>query len=152
AGITVIDTAKSLVPSVTCRSRHLGFLRAHLGGFVCDYVLAALERTLVEFGVPPTDNHRFGVTETLGKVLMKLGLIRNFRYSRRKAFLVCMLDMCEFRFLPHGYVHECMVFCFDCWERKWPEWEKFFRRNRIRLTFFTARTSAEHFRNIIPEM
>jgi hypothetical protein len=132
------------------RSLHLRFLRANLRGLVCDYALAALERTLTEFGVPPTDNQNFRFVETAGKVLMKSNLIRNFRRSQKKAFVVCMLDMGEFRMFPQGYFYESVLFCFDCWEWKWPKWEAFLRRNRIRLAFFTARTSALHFAEVIP--
>jgi hypothetical protein len=58
----------------------------------------------------------------------------------------------EANLFPSAYFFESIVYAYDCWPCRYPEWEAFFRRHRIRVAFLSARQSVEAFRQRIPEM
>jgi hypothetical protein len=68
------------------------------------------------------------------------------------AYLVPIMLLSEWKLFPYCYFVETVVHVFDCWPALYPRWEKFFRRHRMRLAFFTARQSAEHFGKQVPRM
>lgn len=58
----------------------------------------------------------------------------------------------ESRTLPFSLWTEIIPYCFDCWPANYDRWSSFFRRHRIRLSFFSARQSAEYFAQGMEEM
>ena len=84
--------------------------------------------------------------------MAQAGLVRNFWKAGKAIYLAVLMGPAEYRLFPYCYGREMVVYCFDCWPAKYARWEAFFRRNRIRVAFFSARRSAEHFLKRIPEM
>jgi hypothetical protein len=79
-------------------------------------------------------------------------MIRNFWKSGKGIYLAILMGPAEYRLFPFSYSKEVVVYGFDCWPAKYARWEAFFRRNRLKLAFFSARRSAEYFENRIPAM
>ena len=79
-------------------------------------------------------------------------MVRNFWKAGRDIYLAVLMGPAEYRLFPFSYGREMVVYCFDCWQAKYARWEALFRRNRLRLAFFSARRSAEYFSQRIPAM
>jgi len=131
--------------------KQLGYLKVSPMGIICDYPILAMERAMDAQGVRPLRSQGpAGVA--VSRALAKAGAIRNLWHSGRRAFVVPMLHLSEYRLFPVGYFFECVPYAMDCWPPAYSRWEKFFRRNRIHTVFLTARQSAEHFQRLFPQM
>jgi hypothetical protein len=119
---------------------------------VWTYPVRGLEHALAEAGVRAVSHQRFEFLRLFSRVLAQAGMVRNFWKASRDIYLAILMGPAEYRLLPFSYGREVVVYCFDCWPAKYARWEAFFRRNRIRLAFFSARRSAEHFSQTIPGM
>jgi hypothetical protein len=113
--------------------------------------LRDLERALERAGLSRFCNQPFGAFVFAAKVLARLGLVRNFA-RRGPKYIVPVMDVHEQRYFPISYLHEVIPYCFDCWERRYPLWQKSFQRQRVRVAFFSARQSAEYFQRVMPNM
>ena len=113
--------------------------------------LRDVERALERAGLSRFCNQPNGTFVFIAKVLAKAGLVRNVAKSGRK-YIVPVMDVHEQRYFPISYLHEVIPYCFDCWERRYPLWLKSFRRQRVRIAFFSARQSAEYFQRVMPDM
>jgi hypothetical protein len=83
---------------------------------------------------------------------MRLQLTGNIkRASEGPVFVTCM-SASNSQLLPFSYWTEIIPYCFDCWEPDYDLWKIFFLRHRVRLAFFSARQSAQHFASVLPEM
>jgi hypothetical protein len=119
---------------------------------VWTYPVLGLEQALAAAGVRPLSHQASEFYRFLARVMAKAGMVRNFWKAGKDIYLAILMGAAEYRLLPFSYGREVVVYCFDCWPAKYPRWEAFFRRNRIRLAFFSARRSAEHFSQTIPGM
>jgi hypothetical protein len=79
-------------------------------------------------------------------------MVRNFWKAGTAIYLVICMGVAEYRLFPFSCCREVVVYCFDCWPATYEGWETFFRRNRIRLAFFSASRAAEYFSARIPSM
>jgi hypothetical protein len=100
-------------------------------------------------GVPDIRRQTSGLGTKLAKFCGKYRLIRRLAPlgKRRLVTLSWARDSTAF---PDAYYSEMVPWIFDCWGPEWPEWEKLLRRHKVRLAFFTARTSLEHFTKVVP--
>lgn len=80
------------------------------------------------------------------RVLAKLRLVHPLLRVGRIAYLVPVGQLGEARYFPATCFHEIIPFCFDAWPNLWERFEALFRRHRVRIALFTARQSADHFR------
>jgi hypothetical protein len=113
---------------------------------VWDYAVHGLEASLDRAGMARTGTVSSHLPVVLAKSLAKMRLVRNVRQRSGRAYFAPMMGLSEFRLVPVGYVHETIVYAFDCWPPDYDRWESFFRRHRVRLAFFSARASAVFFR------
>jgi len=88
----------------------------------------------------------------VARVISRLGLMRNLRRSDEGPVFVAMMGYAEGRTLPFSYWNELVPYAFDCWPSTYARWASFFKRQRVRLAFFSARQSAGYFRDSIPTM
>jgi hypothetical protein len=130
---------------------HLFLLRTGESG-VWTYPVLGLEQALAESGVNPVMHQSSGYLRFLTKAMARAGMVRNFWKRGASIYLAVLMGPAEYRLFPVSYAREVVVYCFDCWPAMYPRWEAFFRRQRLRLAFFTAHSSAEHFQRRIPEM
>jgi hypothetical protein len=85
-----------------------------------------------------------------GQLLRRAGLVRAGRRSSGDAYLTLQGHVSEYRLFPVTYLHEVIPYCYDCWPNRYPAWEAFLRRHRVRVAFFAARQNAERFAAALP--
>jgi hypothetical protein len=135
--------------SRTSRPKRVKYLAADDHGQTFDYPVQALQRALTAQGMEHVHNDT-AINRFLGRGLSKLGLMRQVKDLSDTAYLVPIMQITEMRLFPQCYFAEVIPYCFDCWPRKYDQWEAFFRRHRIKVAFITARQSAERMRQRIP--
>jgi hypothetical protein len=129
----------------------LRFLASHDTSQVSSYALLALNDALAAASIPQV-RHSHGRTGVfLRKAFSKLRVPRNLARRGTPVF-VAFMGFSESKVLPFSLWTEIIPYCFDCWPRDYQRWSSFFRRHRVRLAFFSARQSAEHFRREMPDM
>lgn len=116
------------------------------------YSMYALERAWERRGLRPVVNRQSRSEVVAAKLASKLRLMRNFYRSKQGPVLVAFMGYSESRLMPNCFGNEFIPYCFDCWSPMYARWEAFFRRHRVRVSMFSARQSAEYFRERIPEM
>jgi hypothetical protein len=112
----------------------------------------AMERAFKEIGLDAELQPRNRFSMTLAKVAAKLGLVRSLLRRTKYSYLVPVMHVEEYRYFPRSYWSEIIPFCFDCWPKRWDDWEATFRRNRVRIAFFTAKEACREFSTRLPEM
>lgn len=113
---------------------------------------SGLRRQLIRAGFGSVRLHKFRWIVGAGYMLSKAGLIGNLAQHPRYAMFALVHRLSEANLFPSAYLFESIVYAYDCWPCRYPEWEAFFRRHRIRVAFLSAQQSAEEFRRRIPEM
>jgi hypothetical protein len=135
------------------RSRiKLRFLKSTSCPTVACHPLLALDRALEEAGVPFIVNAQAREKAFLAKIGSKFRIIRNLRRSQEGPVFVSFMGFSESKTVPFSSWNEILPYCFDCWPNQYERWLSFFKRHRIRLAFFSARMSAQHFASAIPGM
>ena len=132
-------------------NKNLYLLRTSESG-VWTYPVLGLEQALAAAGVRTIINQSSNSLRLLTRAMAQAGMVRNFWKSGKNIYLAILMGPAEYRLFPICYAKEAVVYCFDCWPAKYARWEAFFRRNRIKVSFFSACRSAEYFSNSIPEM
>jgi hypothetical protein len=122
------------------------------GGSVGDYPIFSMQRALARAGMEAVCNARSRPVQLAARVLARAALMRRVAELPSTAYFCPIMLLSEARLFPQCYFAETIVYCFDCWPALWDRWERFFRRHRMRLAFFSARQSAEQFRRRVPEM
>lgn len=131
--------------------KKLCYLRTNEVG-VWTYSVLALERQLSELGIEGVIGQPSHLGRLLARGLAKAGLVRNWRKATETAYLAALMGPAEYRLFPVSYCAEVILYCYDCWPSNYARWEALFKRNKIKLAFFSARQSAERFAQRLPEM
>jgi hypothetical protein len=119
---------------------------------VWTYSLLNIDRAMEEAGILSLSNRQSKEMILIAKAMSRLRLVRNvFRSSRGPVFVSCM-GFSESRIIPISFYNEIIPYCFDCWPNLYERWMSFFKRQRVRLAFFSARQSALHFAKALPNM
>ena len=58
----------------------------------------------------------------------------------------------EIKTFPFSYWTEIVPYTFDCWPNVYDWWASFYKRERIRIAFISARQSAQYFAGAFPRM
>ncbi len=119
---------------------------------VWTYPVLSFEQSLAESGVRLVIHQSSPFFRLWPKAMARARMVRNFWKAGKAIYLVIFMGLAEYRLFPFSCCREVVVYCFDCWPVTYKGWETFFRRNRIRLAFFSARRSAEYFSERIPSM
>jgi hypothetical protein len=109
-------------------------------------VIYALEAALARLDIGYTLAPRNAPLDFVGRALARLKLLRPLARVSRTAYLVPAGQASEARFFPVTYFHPVIPWVFDAWPNVWDRIEAILRRHRVRLAFFSARQSADHFR------
>jgi hypothetical protein len=113
-----------------------------------DSAIAGLERALLRAGMGTLTNEPNTLVIYAAKVFGRSRLIRRVANLSHTAYFTPLMGLTERRLFPTGFFSESIVLCFDCWPGDYHRWLSFFSRCRVRLAFFTASRSAEHFEEI----
>jgi hypothetical protein len=114
--------------------------------------MLALNRALIETGLPVRRLQRFAAVRLLGRALGKLGISRSIV---RIPDCACLVDLAwpnDGRAFPYALAYEIIPWICDCWPHDYSRWERLFRRNRIRLAFISSQGSTRYFAQRIAEM
>ncbi len=133
-------------------TKRLKFLARHSRGSVSEYPILSMQRALESAGVQPVYNATSCPIKLFSRALARAGMMRRIADLSDTAYFVPIMLLSEARLFPKCYFAETIVYAFDCWPALYGRWEKFFRRHRMRVAFFSARQSAEHFQKVLPEM
>jgi hypothetical protein len=118
-------------------------------GSTTDYPIQAIQRAMAARGVTGVFNDG-ELTNFTARVLRRLHLIRNVARLSRHAYFAPIMQVSEQRLVPQCYWAETIVYCFDCWPAAYDRWETFFRRQKMKVAFISARQSAERMRQRVP--
>ncbi|MEA2707753.1 MAG: hypothetical protein QOF78_354 [Phycisphaerales bacterium] len=133
-------------------TKRLKYLARHERGSPGEYPILSMQRSLDAAGVPAVFNATSRPVRLFARALARSGMMRQIIDLSQNAYFVPIMLLSEARLFPKCYFAETVVYIFDCWPALYGRWEKFFRRHRMRVAFFSARDSAEHFKKRIPEM
>lgn len=103
-------------------------------------------------GVPGLADATSGARRQVGRVLARLGLLRDLGLPKSRAVLALIGQISEFRFFPSAWTHEVVPYCFDTWPGRFDQWVAFFRRHRVRTAFFTASVAMRQFQRVLPDV
>jgi len=134
------------------RTAQLRFLKTTSCPQVGYYPLLSIDRAMEQAGVRSFSNNQSKAEVFVAKVASKLRFIRNARRSSAGPMFVSFMDFSESKTFPFSYWNEMIPYCFDCWPSLYERWTSFFKRHRVRIAFFSARQSAQHFTRVLPEM
>lgn len=134
---------------MTPTRKSLRLLSAKYRGFASVSPIQSMQKALLARGVHEVYNDSDIVNFT-GRAFRKLHLLRNVASISPHAYFVPIMGLSEGRLFPMCYWAEMIVYCFDCWTPQYDQWEAFFRRQRIRVAFISARQSAERMRERVP--
>lgn len=84
------------------------------------------------------------------RAVIRFDLTRFFMRLTLRTYFVVVMNLPARRYYPQGWWAPTIVYCFDCWEPRWDEWERFLRRNLVEVAFFTSRQSAEEMARRLP--
>ena len=132
--------------------KRLKFLARSARGIPGEYPILSMQRALEAAGVPAVYNARSRPVKLFARALARAGLMRRIADLSATAYFVPIMLLSEARLFPKCYFAETIVYAFDCWPALYGRWERFFRRHRMRIAFFSARQSAEYFQKALPEM
>jgi hypothetical protein len=144
--------AKSLAKITPGKRSKLRFLSTEDVGHVAFYPILYLDRAMEEAGIPPVINQQSKATALVAKIASRIGLIRNVSRSLAGPMFIGFMGFFESRTFPISCWTETIPYCFDCWPDRYDRWTSFFKRHRVRIAFFSARQSAQHFAQLLPKM
>lgn len=130
----------------------LRYLRSKEAPRPSTYPVYSFERALAESGVPAVPQWMTAPNNLAANVIYKFRWMWNFRRSSAGPVFVSYMSYLEKKTFPFSYWTEIVPHIFDCWPMFYEWWSDFFRRERVRIAFITARQSAEHFASEFPAM
>lgn len=95
---------------------------------------------------------KFHMTLQVGRLLRRLGLVRNVRSLSHFAEFVTLPYLSEYKLFPATYYSEVIPFIYDCWPPRYREWIGLCRRHDIQIAFVTARQSRDYLAARLPHI
>lgn len=114
------------------------------------YPILGIQKELERRGLQAFDQFslplRYPIARVVGRLHLNI-LLNPFPGSPMLAYGGSVPDVTCF---PVSLWTRFIPYFFDCWEPQFSRWESFFRRNRTKIAFLTARYSAEYFQRRFP--
>jgi hypothetical protein len=85
----------------------------------------------------------FSINWKIRLILAKLKITRSFGSNNKNALLVLSAGLPDSFIFPFCYKYEIVPIIWDCWPRYWDRLVNSFKRNKIRVAFFTSSQVAE---------
>jgi hypothetical protein len=130
----------------------LRYLRSNEPPCPSTYSLYSLERAFESAGVSAIPQWMAAPDNLAANVIYKFRWMWNLRRSSAGPVFVSYMSYLEKKTFPFSYWTEIIPYTFDCWPMYYDWWASFYRRERIRLAFISARQSAEHFAHEFRDM
>jgi len=131
---------------------HLRILKSKEPPRAATYPIFSIERAFERAGVPALPGWMTASDNLAANIAYKFRWMWNFRRSPSGPVFVSYMSYLEKKTFPFSYWTEIIPYTFDCWPIYYDMWASFYRRQRVRIAFITARQSAEYFTNLFPEM
>jgi hypothetical protein len=147
-GLLVNDDANAVRGDVT----KLRFLRTTDCLSVAYSILLYIDNAMDQAGIRSLSHPQNKADVFVAKLASKLRLMRNVRRSSNGPVFVSFMGFSESKTFPFSCWNEIVPYCFDCWPNTYVRWMSFFKRQRVRIAFFSARQSADYFSKAIPNM
>ena len=147
-GLMVKDTATSAVRPLS----KLRYLRTKAAPIPSTYPMYSLERAMAQAGVPALPDSMSNPDCLAANIAYKYRWMWNLRRSSSGPVFASFMGFLEKKTFPFSYWTEVIPFAWDCWPRYYDFWASFYRRQRTRVAFISARQSAEHFARLFPKM
>lgn len=130
----------------------LRFLRSKEPTRPSNYPIYSLERALAQAGVAAVPSWMTCPDTLAANLVYKFRWMWNLRRSPAGPVFVPYMSYMEKKTFPFSYWTEIIPYTFDCWPATYDWWASFYRRERIRLAFISARQSVAHFAREFPCM
>ena len=130
----------------------LRFLRSKEPPRPATYSLYSLERALAQAGIQALPDNMSNPDSFAARAMYKFRWMWNFRRSSAGPVFVSYMAYSEIKTFPFSYWTEIIPYSFDCWPKYYDWWASFYRRERVRIAFITARQSAQYFADLFPNM
>jgi hypothetical protein len=147
--------AKCVQDDVTLARRGrppLRFLRTKETPKPSNYPLYSIDRAMEQAGVRALPD-RASIPDCLpANLAYKFRWMWNFHRAAAGPVFVSYMGYLEKKTFPFSYWTEIVPYCFDCWPKYYDWWTSFYKRQRVRVAFISARQSAEYFAKTMPEM
>ena len=92
-----------------------------------------------------------GAGQMLSRALVKFGQQRHLVSLSRQKYIGITMGLPARFVYPHALYARMVLYCFDCWEPQFDEWERFLRRNAFLQVFFSARDAAAELARRLPD-
>jgi hypothetical protein len=92
-----------------------------------------------------------GLGQLVSRALVKFDQQRSVLPLSRQRYIGISMNLPARFIYPHALYSRMALICFDCWEPRFAEWERFLRRNAFHLVAFTARDAAREMSRRLPE-
>lgn len=109
----------------------------------------ALQMALVERGAGVRWNGG-GIARLLSRAMVKFDLQRAVLPASSARLFGIVMNLPARWIYPDAAWSRMVIYCFDCWEHEWDNWERFLSRNAFAQVFFSARQSAEELQRRLP--
>jgi hypothetical protein len=103
-------------------------------------------------GVEPLPEWMSSPDSLAANAIYKYRWMWNFRRSSAGPVFVSYMSFLEKKTFPFSYWTEIIPYSFDCWPKYYDWWASFYKRERVRIAFISARQSAEYFAGAFPKM
>jgi len=130
----------------------LRFLRTVEPPRPATYSMYSLERALEQAGLQALPDSMTSPDSLAANVVYKFRWMWNFRRSSAGPVFVSYMSYLEKKTFPFSYWTEIIPYSFDCWPKYYDWWASFYKRERVRIAFVSARQSAEYFSRTLPAM
>lgn len=140
------------MPPLLARPPRLRYLRTKEEPQPATYSIHSLERALEEAGVKPLPDSMSSSDSFTANVVYKFRWMWNLRRSSAGPVFVSYMSFLEKKTFPFSYWTELIPYSFDCWPKYYGWWTSFYKRERVRIAFVTARQSAEYFSRALPKV
>lgn len=111
--------------------------------------IKGLEDALERSGLRRSDNSS-SVRRLWSRAIVRFDWTRFFIRLTNRIHFVVVMNLPARRFYPEGWWSKTIVYCFDSWSDRYDEWERFLRRNRVEVAFFSARQSVSELSRRLP--
>ena len=116
------------------------------------YPIFSIERALEHAGIEALPDSMSSPDSLAANIVYKFRWMWNLRRSAAGPVFVSYMSFLEKKTFPFSYWTEIIPYSFDCWPKYYDWWTSFYKRERVRIAFITARQSAEYFSRALPAM
>jgi hypothetical protein len=151
------DSAQALVESAQATAARRGtprlrFLKTKELPRPAIYPMFSIDRAFEQAGIPALPGWMSSPDSLAANIIYKFRWMWNFRRSAAGPVFVSYMNFLEKKTFPFSYWTEIIPYTFDCWPMFYDWWASFYRRERVRIAFISARQSAQYFADLLPNM